>query len=39
MNREGAHVTPSRPDALDRHLAVELQRWVDIVKTMGIRSD
>ena len=39
MSREGAHVTPSRPDALDRHLGVELQRWVDIVKTMGIRSD
>jgi tripartite-type tricarboxylate transporter receptor subunit TctC len=39
MNREGAHVTPSRPDALDRHLAAELQRWVDIVKTMGIRSE
>ena len=39
MNREGAHVTPSRPDALDRHLGVELQRWVDIVKTMGIRSE
>jgi tripartite-type tricarboxylate transporter receptor subunit TctC len=39
MNREGAHVTPSRPDALDRHLAVELHRWVDIVRTMGIRSE
>jgi tripartite-type tricarboxylate transporter receptor subunit TctC len=39
MKREGAQVTPSRPDALDRHLAAELQRWVDIVKTMGIRSE
>jgi tripartite-type tricarboxylate transporter receptor subunit TctC len=39
MNREGAHVTPSRPEALDRHLGVELQRWVDIVKTMGLRTD
>jgi tripartite-type tricarboxylate transporter receptor subunit TctC len=39
MNREGAHVTPSRPDVLDRHLAAELQRWVEIVKVMGIRGD
>jgi tripartite-type tricarboxylate transporter receptor subunit TctC len=39
MNREGAHATPTRPDVLDRHLAEELQRWAEIVKVMGIRSD
>ncbi len=39
MTREGAHVAPSQPEDLDRHLSAELQRWVDIVKTMGIRQD
>jgi len=39
MYREGTHVTPSRPDVLDRHLSAELRRWVEIVKTMRIRSD
>ena len=39
MTREGAHVTPSRPEDLDRHLSNELQRWVDIVKTMGIQKE
>jgi tripartite-type tricarboxylate transporter receptor subunit TctC len=39
MTREGAHATPSRPEDLDRHLSVELQRWADIVKTMGIREE
>jgi len=39
MTREGAHVTPSRPEDLDRHLSGELRRWVDIVKAMGVRKD
>jgi tripartite-type tricarboxylate transporter receptor subunit TctC len=39
MNREGAHVTPSRPDDLDRHLTAELQRWVGIAKTVGLRNE
>jgi tripartite-type tricarboxylate transporter receptor subunit TctC len=39
MNREGAHVTPSRPEDLDRHLTAELQRWVGIAKTVGLRNE
>jgi tripartite-type tricarboxylate transporter receptor subunit TctC len=39
MSREGAHVTPSRPEDLDTHLSAELQRWVDVVKTVGIRKE
>ena len=39
MTREGAHVTSSRPEDLDRHLSIELQRWADIVKRMGIRRE
>jgi tripartite-type tricarboxylate transporter receptor subunit TctC len=39
MNREGAHLTPSRPEDLDRHLAAELQRWVGVAKTVGLRNE
>jgi tripartite-type tricarboxylate transporter receptor subunit TctC len=39
MNREGAHVTPSLPEDLDRHLTAELQRWVGIAKTVGLRNE
>jgi tripartite-type tricarboxylate transporter receptor subunit TctC len=39
MKREGAHVTPSRPEDLDRHLTAELQRWVGIAKTVGLRNE
>jgi tripartite-type tricarboxylate transporter receptor subunit TctC len=39
MTREGAHVTPSAPQDLDRHLSGELQRWVDIVQTINIKSE
>lgn len=27
MQREGARATPSTPDALDKHLHDELERW------------
>jgi len=39
MTREGAHATPSRPEDLDQHLSAELQRWVDIAKTIGLRKE
>jgi len=39
MSREGAHPTPSSPEAFARHLVAELQRWNDVVKSNGIKVE
>jgi len=39
MTREGAQPTPSTPDALSRHLADELARWNEVVKSTGIKAE
>jgi tripartite-type tricarboxylate transporter receptor subunit TctC len=39
MTREGAHPTPSSPETLDAHLAAELARWNEVVKSVGIKAD
>src|SRR5262245_2654677 len=39
MSREGAHPTPSSPEDFAQHLAAELQRWYDVVKSNGIKVE
>jgi tripartite-type tricarboxylate transporter receptor subunit TctC len=39
MTREGAQPTPSTPDALSRHLADELARWNEVVKSTSIKAE
>jgi tripartite-type tricarboxylate transporter receptor subunit TctC len=39
MSREGAHPTTSSPEAFAHHLAAELQRWQDVVKSNGIKVE
>jgi tripartite-type tricarboxylate transporter receptor subunit TctC len=37
MAREGAEPTPSTPEALGKHIALELQRWSDLVARAGLK--
>jgi len=37
MAREGAEPTPSTPDEFGAHIAVELQRWTDLVARAGLK--
>jgi len=39
MSHEGAHPTPSSPEAFAQHLAAELQRWNEVVKANGIKPE
>jgi tripartite-type tricarboxylate transporter receptor subunit TctC len=39
MTREGAHPTPTSPAAFADHLAAELRRWNEVVKSNGIKPE
>jgi tripartite-type tricarboxylate transporter receptor subunit TctC len=39
MTREGAHPTPTSPEVFADHLAAELRRWDEVVKSNGIKPE
>jgi len=39
MSREGAHPTPSSSETFEKHLAAELARWKEVVKSTGIKVE
>ena len=39
ISREGAHPTPSSPEAFEKHLVAELARWKEVVKATGIKPE